>query len=147
MKKGFISALIALAALLGLMLPAAALAGSLTDFVKELSIEAKADPSGFEAKLRALFPVPGGTLEMVLNNVADPADAYMVLKIGEVSGQPVDSVLEVYNANSDKGWGYIAKEMGIKPGSAEFHALKDGPSGKSKGKGKKPGKGRGKGRY
>jgi len=149
MKKGFIIKVITLAALLGLMMPAAAPAASLTDFVNKLSIEARADPSGFEAKLRAQFPVPGGTLDLVLNNVADPADAYMVLRIGEVSGQPVESVLESYKANSGRGWGYIAKQMGIKPGSAEFHALKDGPLGSSKGKGRGAGKskGRGKGGY
>jgi hypothetical protein len=143
MKKGCIRIIMLAVVLLGLILPASALAGSLTDFVSKLSMEAKADPSGFKAKLRAQFPVPGGTLDLVLNNVADPADAYMMLKIGEVSGQPVERVLDVYKANQGRGWGYIAQQMGIKPGSAEFHALKGGPSGKSKGK---KGKGRGKGR-
>ena len=63
--------------------------------------------------------------------------AYMILKVAEVSAQPVDKVINVFKANRNKGWGYIAKQMGIKPGSAEFHALKGGSSGtKSKGKGK-----------
>ena len=40
-------------------------------------------------------------------------------------------MVEVYKSNKSKGWGAIAKEMGIKPGSAEFHAMKK--SMKSKG--------------
>jgi len=128
------------AVILGLMLPAAAMASDLTDFVRKLDAKAREDLAGFKASLRAEFPVPGGTIELALSNADTPADAYMMLKVGEVSGQPVEKVLDVYKANKDKGWGYIAKQMGIKPGSAEFHALKDGPSGKSKGnkgKGKK----------
>ena len=145
MKKGFISMVITLVVMLGLMLPAAALASDLTDFVRKLDAKAKADLSGFKASLHAEFPVPGGTIELALSNAKSPADAYMMLKLGEVSGRPVQEVVDVYKVNKDKGWGYIAKQMGIKPGSAEFHALKDGPSGKSKGKkGKGPGKGKGK---
>ena len=53
-------------------------------------------------------------------------------------------VKNTYQAHKGKGWGVIAKELGIKPGSREFHALKNGdlvygggPSeGGSKGKGK-----------
>jgi len=142
MKSGFMLKAVILAVLVGLILPAMALANDLTDFVRNLSVEAKADPSGFRARLRAQFPVPGGTLDLVLSNVTDPADAYMMLRVGEVSGQPVERVLDVYKVNKGRGWGYIARQMGIKPGSAEFHALKDGPSGKSKGKSKSKSKGK-----
>ena len=49
--------------------------------------------------------------------------------------------------------GVIAKNLGLKPGSPEFHALKNGdlalsgvPGGKSAGSGKDKGKGKGKGK-
>jgi hypothetical protein len=35
-------------------------------------------------------------------------------------------VMATYESHKGKGWGVIAKELGIKPGSAEFHALKRG---------------------
>jgi hypothetical protein len=143
MKKGFIRKVFIFAVVLGLMLPASALASDLTDFVRKLDAKARADLSGFKASLHAEFPVPGGTIELALSNAKSPADAYMMLKVGEVSGRPVHEVINVYSANRDRGWGYIAKQMGIKPGSAEFHALKGGSSGKSKGK---KGKGKGKGK-
>ena len=37
-----------------------------------------------------------------------------------------EAIVETYQTNRTKGWGVIAKELGIKPGSAEFHALKSG---------------------
>ena len=58
--------------------------------------------------------------------------------------KPADDVVKVYRSNKQKGWGAIAKELGIKPGSPEFHALKgsaDKHASKSKEKGKE-GKGK-----
>ena len=49
-----------------------------------------------------------------------------------------------YGAKKGQGWGAIAKDLGIKPGSAEFHALKNGDFGYTmdrSGKGEKHGKG------
>lgn len=70
-------------------------------------------------------------------------DIYLVLEMSKVLSKPVDDVANVYNTNKKKGWGAIAKELGIKPGSAEFKALKAGADkqaakGKSKDKGSKP---------
>jgi hypothetical protein len=50
----------------------------------------------------------------------------MVLRLGELSRHSTSDVLEQYRANKDRGWGALAKSLGIKPGSREFHALKAG---------------------
>ena len=50
----------------------------------------------------------------------------MVMRLGELTGQPAKEVLSVYRNNRKKGWGVMAKKLGIKPGSREFHALKRG---------------------
>jgi hypothetical protein len=83
----------------------------------------------------------------VLNNVEKPSDAYLVLRLGEMSKQPIENVIEKYKSDKGKGWGALAKSLGIKPGSKEFHALKRGhdlydekPKVKSKDKGKVKGK-------
>jgi hypothetical protein len=52
-------------------------------------------------------------------------------------------VVREYKAHKGQGWGVIAKNLGIKPGSKEFHALKKG--GLNAG-GDDPGKGKGKGK-
>ena len=71
----------------------------------------------------------------------------MVLRLGEMSKQPTENVIKKYKSGKGKGWGALAKSLGIKPGSKEFHALKRGhdiydekPKMKSKGKGTGKGK-------
>ena len=63
-----------------------------------------------------------------------------------MSSKPVDYVLNKYRTEKNKGWGVMAKSLGIKPGSKEFHALKAGSdiypnTNKSKGNRKKKNKG------
>lgn len=132
-----------------------ATAGDLDSFLKDLNIQAKADLNGFSARVAAQFKVGDLQVKAVLEKVGDPADAFMVFQLGQFSGKPVDHVLQTYKAGKGKGWGAMAKDLGIKPGSAEFHALKQGnlhlqgapgePQGKP-GKGQGKGKGHGKGK-
>jgi hypothetical protein len=49
-------------------------------------------------------------------------------------------VLKEYKTSKGKGWGVIAKSLGIKPGSAEFQALKNGQDLFNGNKGKEKGK-------
>ena len=111
------------------------------DWMPDINIKAEADPSGFRAKLCTRFQVGDAQVSAVLSNVDKPADAYMVMRLGEMSNKPPEYVVKEYKQRKGKGWGALAKSLGIKPGSKEFHALKrgqdlyDGP-GKGKGKGK-----------
>ena len=110
------------------------------DWVKDFNIRVQADPTGFRAGLSARFQIGDAQITAVLGNVSTPADAYIVFRLGEMSRHPTDYVLREYKASKGKGWGVIAKNLGIKPGSEEFHALKrgqdlySGNEGKSKGK-------------
>ena len=122
----------------------AAVAGDF-DWIKGFNIQAQQDPSGFRVRLAARFQIGNAQIDAVLSNVENPADAYIALRLGEMSRQPVDHVIRQYKANKGKGWGAVAKSLGIKPGSKEFHALKQGQDlyadrsvkGKARGKGKK----------
>lgn len=149
MKKMILAAL-----LLALLAPCAALAGGLDDFLANVNIQARADMPGFSAKISAQFGVPVAHVQAVVQKVSEPADAFMVFQLGQFSGKQPERVVEVYKTGKGRGWGAIAKELGIKPGSAEFHALKrgdlhftgapaaaDDAPGKGKGKGKGHGKG------
>lgn len=122
----------------------------LDDFLRRLDAQARADLSSFNVKLSAQFGVPVPQIDSIIKRVAAPADAFMVLQLGLMSRNQPEAVVQTYTKNKGKGWGSIAKELGIKPGSPEFHALKRGDfaftgkpegsaghgSGKSKGKGK-----------
>jgi hypothetical protein len=126
-----------------LLVPSAALAGDF-DWIKDFNIRAEADPSGFRARLAARFNIGDVQINAVLSNVEGPADAYLVLRLGEMSSQPADYVIGRYKTGKGNGWGALAKSLGIKPGSKEFHALKRGSDlydnsdgGKGKGKGQR----------
>jgi len=93
-----------------------------------LNIRAEADSSGFRLRLASHFNIGDVEVRTVLNQVDHAADAYMVLSLGEISHRPVNEVLRVYQSNKQNGWGRMAKDLGIKPGSKEFHALKKGHS-------------------
>jgi len=124
--------------------------GGLDGFLNSLNIQARADMNGFSAGLSAQFGIPEVQVRTVIGSVREPSDAFMCLQLGQWTHQPPEQVVSVYKANQGKGWGVIAKSMGIKPGSAEFHALKRGdltytgqPAGRQD---EKPGKGKGKGK-
>jgi hypothetical protein len=130
-----------------LSLSSVAFAGDF-DWIKDLNIQAQADPSGFRARLGARFRIGDVQINAVLSNVDCPGDAYMVLRLGEMSNRPTDYVIRQYRSDKGKGWGVLAKSLGIKPGSEEFHALKNGHDlygDKDMGGGKGKGKGQGKG--
>ena len=123
-------------------------ADGLDDFLNSINVQARLDQDGFSARVSAQFGVPEARVKVVLSTVSEPADAFMVFQLGQMTQLPPERVVEVYKAQKGKGWGVIAKELGIKPGSAEFHALKNGDfhlGGKSdEGSGKGKGKGKGK---
>jgi hypothetical protein len=75
------------------------------------------------------------------------AEIYLALEISRLSRRSVDHIIAIYRENKHRGWGYIAKQAGIKPGSSEFHQLKNNASTKKdKGAGKSNGKSQGKGK-
>ena len=129
-----------------MMVASASIAGDF-DWMKDFNIKAEADSSGFKARLSTRFKIGNTEINAVLSNVDNYADAYMVLRLGEMSGKPTGDVIKKYKSGKGKGWGSLAKSLGIKPGSQEFHALKNGDDlygptsqvkidGKDKGKGK-----------
>lgn len=106
--------------------------------------EAKNDLGAFKTQLSTNYQITIPKLDNLLDFM-QPAEIELSLRIGKIANVSIDRVVESYRTNKDKGWGVIAKEMGIKPGSAEFHALKGKPKknknhptgkGNSKGKGK-----------
>ncbi len=119
------------------------------DWMRDFNIKAEADPSELRARLAGRFKVGGINIETVIDSADRPADAYMLLRLGEMSDQPIDHVIERYKAKKGKGWGALAKSLGIKPGSKEFQALKkaqDLYDGMDNGKKKSKSKGKGKGK-
>ncbi len=134
---------------LGLSWAQAIAGGGLDGFLRNVNVQARADLPGFSATVSAQFGVPAPQVQAILTRVDTPADAFMVFQLGQMAQKQPEVVLQTYRAHRGKGWGVIAKRLGIKPGSKEFHALKNGDlvygaapaDGASRGKGKGKGKG------
>ena len=138
---------LSLLVMLAIVLSATVVAAGDFDWTKNFNIKAEADRDGFRARLSTRFKIGNAQVQVVLGNVGSPSDAYLVLRLGEMSSKSVDFVLDKYKTGKNKGWGVLAKSLGIKPGSQEFKALKAGHDiyrSAEKGKGNKKNKGKGK---
>ena len=114
--------------------------------LNRINTSAKLDFGAFKTELALSFNIEEKRINHLRTSVKmEPAEIYFALELSKISKKPIDNVVEVYKNNKEKGWGFIAKQLGIKPGSPEFHKLKEitknkGSKGKekgNKGKGKK----------
>jgi len=73
--------------------------------------------SDFISNLSLSYNIPKIKIEDLLYRVEmTPADVYMTVGIAKITNKSIDQVFEEYEANKGKGWGVIAKRLGIKPG-------------------------------
>ena len=138
-----------------LLLTLSASAGTLDEFLGNLNVRAQTDLHSFAYQISSQFHVGQASVDVMLGKVQQPADAFMVYHLSQTCGRTPDEVYRTYQNRKGRGWGELAKELGIKPGSPEFHALKNGDlhldgdpkpdgghgHGKGKSKGKKHGNG------
>lgn len=119
--------------------------------LKKVQTEAKADLGAFKREIASRYKVAAEKVENCFKAGMDAADAVMAFEIAGITKKPIEDVITVYKTDKSKGWGAMAKELGIKPGSAEFHALKGKTKGGDAKKGsgdskEKPGKGNSQGK-
>ena len=122
--------------------------------LSDIDERARNETVEFAKKLSRKYNIPEDTVDWLLKEVGmSPGEATMAARVSKAADRPVEDVANAYRKNRGKGWGAIAKEMGIKPGSEEFHALKSGDTAipdalgsEKKGKDKDKGKGKGKGK-
>ena len=93
----------------------------------DLNLHARGDTDNFITELGASYSTPEADISVLFSkHHMEPADVYMAVRLSNMTGHPVGHVAGMYRDNQGRGWGAIAQRLGIKPGSAEFHALKDG---------------------
>lgn len=114
--------------------------------LEKINVDAKLDFGAFKTDINLSYNISEKKIDYFSVSVKmEPGEIYFALELSKISGKPVDDVVEIYKVHKNKGWGYIAKQLGIKPGSPEFHKLTEntknkGSKGKNKGtqgKGKK----------
>jgi hypothetical protein len=64
--------------------------------------------------------------ELLVRRNWAPGDVYYACAIAQILGRPCRYVVDEWDRDHGQGWGNVAKRLGIKPGSAEFHRLKRG---------------------
>ncbi len=93
--------------------------------LNHINIEAQQSLPGFYSSMRIECGAPAPVIDHLLYvEHLSPADAYMTLQISSATHRPPQEIVVEYR-KGHKGWGSYAKQIGIAPGSAEFHALKN----------------------
>jgi len=95
----------------------------------DIGASAKIDLPGFQAEISLTWGIPKADIQVAMTAGLPPAEVYLASALAGISGKSLAIVVEMYKKDKDKGWGALAKELGIKPGSKEFKALKDKTSG------------------
>ncbi len=122
MKKSVL--MFSLAASLAVMSPLAH--ADLNSLLQNVNAQAQANVTLYHQNLSAQFGISTPRVEAIASRVSQPADAFMILQLGQMAHRDPEQVMQTYQRSKHKGWGAMAKELGIKPGSPEFHALKSG---------------------
>ncbi len=92
--------------------------------LNEINTNAKVDLKKFCTELKTSFNISDEKLEYMQGDLKmAPVEMYFALEVSSVSKRPIDDVLKSYVNNKSRGWGYIAQQVGVKPGSDEFKTL------------------------
>ncbi len=98
-------------------------------YVGDLNIFASKQFGDFKADLTAHYGISGSRFDVMLKKVDSPGDLAVALWLGQQAARPLDEVVRQYRIHRGKGWGVIAKGLGVKPGTPTFHKLKRGDLG------------------
>jgi hypothetical protein len=93
--------------------------------LNDIGESAKVDLPGFTAEVSLQWGQGAAQVQAAIGQGLQPAEVYLAAALANLSGKPMATVVDAYKKDKSKGWGFIAKELGIKPGSKEFKALKD----------------------
>ena len=89
----------------------------------EINERASSDYDAFKDKLSENSEITDEEIDRYITEEnMEPADVYYANVLSTATDRPVSEVVGLYSEK--KGWGAVAKELGIKPGSEEFHELK-----------------------
>ena len=111
----------------GLLLFAASVPASAGDFdwTGDFNQQARINPTGFRKSLAARFGLGSMETRKIIRTAGTPADAYIILRLAEMSGKAPVSVVTGYKNNQGGSWESLAGNLGIKPGSNELRSLRE----------------------
>jgi len=92
--------------------------------LKSITIEANKDMVTFKANVVTTYSTSLTNVNSLFSAGMTAGDVVISFEIIKLTKKPITEVIRVYKVSKTKGWGAMAKELGIKPGSKEFHAMK-----------------------
>jgi hypothetical protein len=93
--------------------------------LSNLNVEAGVHVDAFVSELSISYTIPKVQIEDLVYNMRMPVgDVFLSVWLASSMKKPLSVVVNEYGAEKDKGWGVVAKNLGIKPGSDAFHSLK-----------------------
>jgi len=93
--------------------------------LSNLNVEAGFQVDAFVSELSISYALPKIQIEDLVYKMKMPfGDVFVSVWLASSLKKPLAVVVKEYEMNRDKGWGVMAKNLGIKPGSKEFHSLK-----------------------
>jgi hypothetical protein len=91
----------------------------------DVNVFARGDTDGFIDEIVVSFGAPRYLVrELIVDRRWPPGDVYYACALAYQLKKPCGYVSDIYQKDHGQGWGVIAKRLGIKPGSPEFHAMK-----------------------
>jgi hypothetical protein len=93
--------------------------------LSHLNVEAGAHADAFISELSISYAIGKVQIEDLVYKMRMPfGDVFVSVWLASSMKKPLSVVVKEYDANKDKGWGVMATNLGIKPGSGAFHSLK-----------------------
>jgi len=97
----------------------------LDSLLGRINLQERSDPDGFILHLSRSTNVPEAEIRLARTRYElNAGDTYMSTILSRILNRSVGDVAEEYAKNRDQGWGVMARNRGIKPGSPEFHRMK-----------------------
>jgi len=92
--------------------------------LSNLNVEAGVHVDAFVSELSISYTIPKVQIEDLVYTMRMPfGDVFVSVWLAASMKKPISAVAKEYDVNKDKGWGVMAKNLGIKPGSDAFHSL------------------------
>jgi hypothetical protein len=93
--------------------------------LSNLNVEAGVHVDAFVSELSISYTLPKVQIEDLVYKMRMPfGDVFVSVWLASSMKKPLSMVVKEYEVNKDKGWGVMAKNLGIKPGSDAFHSLR-----------------------
>jgi hypothetical protein len=99
---------------------------SLDSVLIQINSSGRNDFSYFRTQVSLTYNIPVSRVDYYYSKYRmAPADIYMTMELAAICRVQPIRVIEVYRVHRGRGWGVIARQFGIKPGSREYKRLMD----------------------